>query len=172
MRNALRMNEDYDALLRDVRRNEPWNSPEEALLIGYLFTKRHFESLQRVFARGGPSEREANALFALADSGPLSQSELRKIMVVATGTISDLLRTMESRNLVSARPSRVDQREKLWKITSKGRASLSSSLEKIYAVLPELFQGFTPDSRDAFLASLRLLRRNAEQLKQKLDDET
>ena len=165
------MNADWEELRKDVRRNEEWDSPEEALLIGYLFTKRHFESLQRVFARGGPSEREANALFALKDSGALSQSELRRIMVVATGTISDLLRSLEKRGLVTSRLSPTDQREKLWEITPQGEASLEASLEKIYGVLPELFRDFSPEQRDGFLASLRLFRRNAQQLKLRLESE-
>ena len=165
------MNADLDELRQDVRRHGEWDSPEEALLIGYLFTKRHFESLQRVFARWGPSEREANALFALKDSGPLSQTELRRIMVVATGTISDLLRSLEKRGFVSATLSPTDQREKLWEITAKGDASLTGSLEKIYAVLPELFQDFTAEQRDAFLSSLRLFRRNAQQLKHRLEND-
>lgn len=160
-----------EELLHDVHRNQPWALPEEALLVGYLFAKRHFESLQRVFARSGANEREANALFALADSGPLSQRELRKIMVIAPGTISDLMRALEKSGLVAAESSAADRREKLWSITAEGRRVLDTSMEQIYALLPELFRGFTRDRQESFLESLRLLQRNAQRVKQTLEME-
>ncbi len=108
-------------------------------------------------AQAGVSGYDYRILAALGDCGPLSQADLGRATVLDRRDVTDTVRDLQGRELVTRRPDPRDSRRMLVELTTAG----SSMLERLDLVLDEVqtevFAGLTAAQRRTLLNLLKQL---------------
>jgi DNA-binding MarR family transcriptional regulator len=99
-------------------------------------------------------------LHRLAEEGPIMQRELMRLLEVERATLSSIVGTLVRKGLVEQVPDRVDQRQKLLRITEAG-ARLWSGLPDLTFIRNAAFGDLDPGD---LAVAVRVLRTATERL--------
>jgi DNA-binding MarR family transcriptional regulator len=108
-------------------------------------------------------------LHRLAKDGPIMQRELMRLLEVERATLSSIVVTLVRKGLVKQVPDRVDQRQKLLRITEAG-ATLWSSLPDLTFIRNAAFSGLDPADLAVAVRVLRTATERLGALSKKEDD--
>ena len=104
-------------------------------------------------------------LYQLAHQGPTLQRDLQRMLQVERATLSVVVTTLARKGLVEQLPDRVDQRQRLLRLTSAG-ARLWKALPDLSRIEDIAFAGI--DAADIATAA-RVLRIATERLQNSID---
>ncbi|MGH0218125.1 MarR family winged helix-turn-helix transcriptional regulator [Sinorhizobium meliloti] len=107
-------------------------------------------------------------LYQLATAGPTMQRELVRLLAIERATMTGIVATLVRKGLVEQEPDRVDQRQKLLRITATG-AKLWSELPDLSFIRSVAFNGI--DDADMAVA-VRVLQTATERLENLLQKGT
>ena len=95
-----------------------------------------------------------------ADSELLTQTEIAAALDVGKVTLGGLIDRLEARKLVQREPSAEDRREKLVRVTARGRRALSTASVVRPLIDNLITRGLTPRQRHETIAALTVMRSN------------
>ncbi|MEH7844528.1 MarR family winged helix-turn-helix transcriptional regulator [Rhizobium laguerreae] len=107
-------------------------------------------------------------LYQLATAGPTMQRDLVRLLTIERATMSGIVATLVRKGLVGQEPDRVDQRQKLLRITATG-AKLWGELPDLSFIRSVAFDGI--DEADIAVA-VRVLQTATERLENQLQKGT
>ncbi len=90
---------------------------------------RELDVLKGIFQDSGYTYSQCHALFELNQHGMLSSGELAEILRLDKSTTSRLLSSMLAMGLVQAETNPDDQRQKIYRLTEKGRQATACNNE-------------------------------------------
>jgi MarR family transcriptional regulator, transcriptional regulator for hemolysin len=101
-------------------------------------------------------------LRALAEGGPLSQTDLARLARVEQPTMAEMLARMERDGLVQRQPNPEDKRGSLTSITRSARMRFPKVVGSLIDAEEEATAGFTEQEKNLLLALLTRLVENLE----------
>ncbi|NKM88726.1 winged helix DNA-binding protein [Rhizobium laguerreae] len=107
-------------------------------------------------------------LYQLATAGPTMQRDLVRLLTIERATMTGIVATLVRKGLVGQEPDRVDQRQKLLRITATG-AKLWGELPDLSFIRSVAFDGI--DEADIAVA-VRVLQTATERLENQLQKGT
>ncbi|MBY3308040.1 winged helix DNA-binding protein [Rhizobium laguerreae] len=107
-------------------------------------------------------------LYQLATAGPTMQRDLVRLLTIERATMTGIVATLVRKGLVGQEPDRVDQRQKLLRITATG-AKLWGELPDLSFIRSAAFDGI--DEADIAVA-VRVLQTATERLENQLQKGT
>ena len=107
-------------------------------------------------------------LYQLATAGPTMQRDLVRLLTIERATMTGIVATLVRKGLVEQEPDRVDQRQKLLRITATG-AKLWGELPDLSFIRSVAFDGI--DEADIAVA-VRVLQTATERLENQLQKGT
>ena len=129
---------------------------------------RHLDRARRsVFAANHLEPWEFDVLSALRRAGEpytLSPGALVTQTMVTSGTMTNRIDRMESRELVVRKPSPDDRRAVLVELTAAGRDLVDAAFTDLLEIEHRVLETLTADSQSALADMLRTLTRQFEQL--------
>lgn len=116
------------------------------------------------FGRRGLSPGEFGALEVLHHKGPLLLGELQRKILVSSGGITYVIDRLAEKGLVTRKPSPTDRRASFVELTDEG----SELMERIFPlhqkVIERAMSGLPDTEKDALIAALKRLGREAAAL--------
>lgn len=94
--------------------------------------------------------------------GPLRPKDLRRSMMVGSGTLTGRLDRLEAAGLLERRPDPDDRRGRLLHLTAAGASLLPEIVERLLRIENELLSALPADVRERLAADLGLLLAAAE----------
>lgn len=120
-------------------------------------------SNRQVFRRFELSNAQYEVLQILAaQSGPMSLSEISRMLVVSNANVTGLIDRMEAQNLVRRKTNPDDGRVRLIEVTATGRSRYKQAHTVLSAAVGEFLQGFKDAEIANFVKALDVLHMRAQ----------
>lgn len=120
-----------------------------------------YKTAERQLANVGLTPEKLDALWVCRDyPGPLTPSELARLLFRENQTIAGLLTRMEREGLVRRLPKHNGQRFRLIEITAKGEELCSPGIEAVTALIARVMSTLSAEELEQFQKLLRKLRQN------------
>lgn len=156
------MKDEVDALVAAWQRERPdLDTSPLAVLSRVTRLARHLDRARRAaFAEHGLDGWEFDVLAALRRAGPpyeLSPGQLLTQTLVTSGTMTNRVDRLESRQLVGRAPDRADRRGVRVQLTPRGKELVDAAMADLLAREQALLAALTPDQRGSLAELLRTL---------------
>lgn len=140
-----------------------FNIPEHEGLLNIFFTGVLLRKRAReFFARHRTTDVQFNVLALIHDragwDGGLTQIELSRLLLVNRSNITSLIDRMEQGGLVTRAPDPEDRRNKIVRLTAKGKKRLLAIENHYTEEVKEIMKALTPDEMEALNTMLAKIR--------------
>lgn len=149
------------------RKDEAGCSSSDFFFLFHAVNRGYRGYMQKISQEIGLSKGQPPVLFYLRRHTDITQRALSDILRVKPASMTDVLQRMEKNGLILRKRGETDQRTMLVSITEEGERKAEEFLQRESGLDDVLFQGFSPEEREAFLGSFAKL---AENLQRELDD--
>ena len=169
MTNDKRTPADHVARLIDQRRRETPNVPLDGMEVfarARRLTLITRPSIEAVFVKHDIDAGEFDVLATLQRAGKpyaLRPTELFQTLMISSGGLTDRLRRLEERGLITREPSQEDGRSLIVKLSPKGRALISKAFAEDMAVEKEMLAPLNKTERRELAGLLAKLLAGLEQ---------
>lgn len=134
-------------------------------LVGYQLHRAEIDSYRQfvtLFGNNRTSPKQFSTLVLVAANPDLSQADLRILLGMDRATTTVMIDTLEDRDLLFRKRSKVDRRKHVLRLTERGEKSLQLMKQRVRKHDEKLTSRLTSQERTTLMSLLRKIRSSDE----------